>query len=153
MKGSWTVSRQVGTPNRDKAELRALIQERVHEHTIRLRQMEIARLMETGMSEEDANATARQEVIEDYDPVAQMAMISVDMGVKLDVRVKCHDSVAQYVRPKLKSVDVTVDPEAIETLNQRQALSAQLLGLLKASAAAKHEAGTPRPPEPEEGEA
>ena len=132
--------RQPGVPNRDKAELRALIQDRVHEFTIQRRKAEIAELMAGGMSEEEANEAAVQDVIEDYDPVAQMAIIAVDMRNKQDVRVKCHDSVAQYVRPKLKSVEVTTDPEALETLAQREALSSRLVGLLEAAASAKQAA-------------
>ena len=142
------MARAAGTPNRDKAELRALIQERVLEHTTKLRKVEVAELMASGMTEEEANAAARQEIIEDYDPVAQMAMVAVDMKVKLDVRVKCDAEVAQYVRPKLKSVEVTADPEALETLAERQALSHQLVGLLTAAAAAKKAAPTP-PAEPD----
>lgn len=140
---------RAGIPNRDKAELRALIQERVHEFTIRRRAEEVRELMESGMSEAEANALAKQEVIEDYDPVAQMAMIAVDRAVKLDVRVKCHDSVAQYVRPKLKSVEVTTDPEAIETLQQREALSHKLVDLLVAAGSAKKRSEAGDPPAPE----
>lgn len=137
--------RLAGIPNRDKAELRALIQERVHEHTLKLRQMEIERLVKDGMSETEAGIAARQQVIEDYDPVVQMAMVAVDAEVKPDMQIRCASEVAQYVRPKLKSVELTADPEALETLHERQELSSRLVGLLEMAAQAKKTAPPPAP--------
>lgn len=138
------MARQAGTPNRDKGELRALIQERVHEFT-ELRHAEDMKLfLSQGMTEDEARAKA-QPIIEDYDPVVQLSILAVDSRAKQDVQVRCAAEVAQYVRPKLKSVEVTTDPEALETLAERQALSAALVGLLTAAASAKKAEPTPPP--------
>jgi K+-sensing histidine kinase KdpD len=122
------MARPSGTPNRDKAELRALLQERVREFTELRRQQDI----DAGMSPDEA-----QQVIEDYDPVVQMGMIAVDRREKREVQLRAASEVAQYVRPKLKSVEVTTDPEAMETLQERQQLSSRLLSLLEMAAEAK----------------
>jgi hypothetical protein len=120
--------RPAGIPNRDKAELRALIQERVHEFTeLRARQEE----------SEGVPPDQRQQIIEDYDPVVAMAILAVDRRTRQDTAIKCHSEVAQYVRPKLKSVEFTADPDAIETLEERRRLSERLVGLLEAAATAK----------------
>lgn len=122
--------RPAGVPNRDKAELRALIQERVHEFT-ELRREEDVR---NGLPPDQ-----QQEIIEEYDPVVAMALVAVDRRTKLQDRIKCHSEVAQYVRPKLKSVEVTADPDALETLEERRRLSERLVGLLEVAASEKKE--------------
>ncbi len=128
---------RAGIPNRDKAELRALIQERVLEFTELRRREDI----ENGMAEGEAQA-----VIEDYDPVVAMSLVAVDRRSSRELQMRAHSEVAQYCRPKLKSVEVTTDPEAAETVSQRQALSERLVSLLEAAAGAKKAA----PPAPEE---
>lgn len=133
-----TPGRPKGIPNKDKAELRALLQERVHEFTeLRAKQDE-----QDGIPPEQ-----RQQIIDDYDPVVAMAIVAVDRRTTLSDRIRCNAEVAQYVRPKLKSVEVTADPEALETLEERRHLSERLVGLLEAAAAAKR-AG-PSTPAPE----
>lgn len=120
--------RPLGVPNRDKAELRALLQERVHEFTeLRRRQDE-----QDGLPPEQ-----QQQIVDDYDPVVAMAIVAVDRRTKLQDSIRCNSEVAQYVRPKLKSVEVTTDPEALETLEERRQLSERLVGLLEAAASAK----------------
>ena len=130
--------RAQGVPNRDKAELRALLQERVREFTEMRRAADLA----AGVPEDQA-----QQIIEDYDPVVQMGMIAVDRREKRDLQLRAASEVAQYVRPKLKSVEVTTDPEALETLQERQALSSRLVALLEAAAEGKQAA--PPPPSPD----
>lgn len=117
-----------GTVNRDKAELRALLQERVHEFTELRHKQDI----EAGLPPEQA-----QDIIEEYDPVVALALVAVDRRSTLENRIRCNAEVAQYVRPKLKSVEVTADPEALETLEERRQLSEKLVGLLQAAASAK----------------
>ena len=120
--------RPAGVPNRDKAELRALIQERVHEFTeLRARQDEA-----DGVPPEQ-----RQQIIEDYDPVVSLALVAVDRRTTLADRIKCHGEVAQYVRPKLKSIEHAVDPDTAETIAERTQLSERLVGLLEQKAAKK----------------
>jgi hypothetical protein len=130
------MARAAGTPNRDKAELRALIQERVHEFTELRRRADL----EAGMDEAEA-----QEIVEDYDPVVHMAMVAVDRREKRDIQIRCAAEVAQYVRPKLKSVEVTTDPEALETLAERQQLSSRLVALLEMAAEGKQASPPPSP--------
>lgn len=133
-----TPGRPKGIPNKDKAELRALLQERVHEFTeLRAKQDE-----QDGVPPEQ-----RQQIIDDYDPVVALAIVAVDRRSTIENRIRCNAEVAQYVRPKLKSVEVTADPEALETLEERRHLSERLVGLLEAAAAAKR-AG-PSTPAPE----
>lgn len=119
------MARAAGTPNRDKAELRALIQDRVREFTELRRQADL----DAGLSPADA-----QEIIEDYDPVVHMSLIAVDRREKREIQLRAATEVAQYVRPKLKSVEVTTDPEALETLAERQELSSRLVSLLELAA-------------------
>lgn len=141
--------RPVGIPNRDKAELRALLQEKIHEFTELRHNQDLADLP-PDMSPDEAIARGHvQAIVEDYDPVVAMAIVSVDRRSSIELRVKCNAEVAQYVRPKLKSVEVTGDPEAIETLEQRRRLSEELVGLLNAAASAKKdERARVRPPPP-----
>jgi hypothetical protein len=139
--------RPAGVPNRDKAELRALLQEKVHEFT-ELRAAEDER---DGLPPEQ-----RQQIVEDYDPVVALALVAVDRKSTIELRVKCNAEVAQYVRPKLKSVEVTADPEALETLEERRMLSEKLVGLLETAALAKKDAAPRRLPpsaQPPEAEA
>ena len=55
----------------------------------------------------------------DYDPVVALAEIAQDKETPLDLRVRCHESVAKYVHPQLRAVDVrsTRDPEEVEGLD------------------------------------
>lgn len=134
--------RPAGIPNRDKAELRALIQERVHEFT---------ELRNQADAQDGLPPDERQQIVEEYDPVVALAIVAVDRRSSLADRIKCNAEVAQYVRPKLKSVELHADPEALETLEERRALSEQLVGLLETAAAAKKQkAPRKRPPGAEE---
>lgn len=120
--------RPAGVPNRDKAELRALLQERVHEFTeLRAREDDAA-----GLPPEQ-----RQQVIEDYDPVVALALVAVDRRTTLADKIKCNSEVAQYVRPKLKSIDHSVDPDTAETIARRTELSETIVGALESLAARK----------------
>lgn len=127
--------RPKGIPNRDKAELRALLQERVHEYTEMRHQIDV-----------QAGVEQPQEIVEEYDPVVAMALVAVDRRSTIENRIRCNAEVAQYVRPKLKSVEVTADPEALETLEQRRQLSERLVGLLEAAAAAQKAGAKRRTP-------
>lgn len=135
-------------PNRDKTELRALLQEKVQEFTE----------LRAALDERDGvPPDQRQVVVDDYDPVVALALVAVDRRSTLENRIRCNAEVAQYVRPKLKSVEVTADPEALETLEERRELSARLVGLLEAAARTKKDGaprhrppGSPPPPAAEE---
>lgn len=124
--------RPAGVPNRDKAELRALIQEKVHEFTdLRARKDEA----------DGVPPDQRQEVVEEYDPVVALALVAVDRRTTLADRIKCNSEVAQYLRPKLKSIEHSADPDTLETLEERTRLSEQLVGLLEEKASRKRRQG------------
>jgi hypothetical protein len=120
--------RTAGIPNRDKAELRALIQERVQEFTE----------LRAGQDEKEGiPPDQRQQIVEEYDPVVALALVAVDRRTTLADRIKCNSEVAQYLRPKLKSIEHGVDPDSLETLAERTMLSERLVGILEHRAAAK----------------
>ena len=129
--------RPLGVPNRDKAELRALLQERVHEFTELRHNHDLANIPPDLTVEEAILGGHVQQIVEEYDPVVALALVAVDRRTTRADMIKCNSEVAQYVRPKLKSVEVTADPEALETLEERRELSSRLVGLLEAAAAAK----------------
>lgn len=122
--------RAVGTPNKDKAELRALLQERVHEYTEMRRQQDIEANIAAGLSPADA-ALKAQEIVEDYDPVVSMALVAVDRRTPLGDRIKCNAEVARYVRPQLKSIEVQTDAATAEDIALRSKMAASLMGLLE----------------------
>jgi hypothetical protein len=124
--------RPAGVPNRDKAELRALLQERVHEFTeLRAREDEAANIP----------PDQRQQVVEEYDPVVALALVAVDRRTSLGDRIKCNAEVAQYVRPKLKSIEHAVDPDTLETIEERTRLSEEIVDALEELAEIKREEG------------
>jgi hypothetical protein len=122
--------RVAGTPNRDKAELRALLQEKVHEYTELRRQQDIEAGVAAGLSPAEAAAQA-QEIVDDYDPVVAMAVTAVDRRTPLDTRVKCNAEVARYVRPQLKSIEVQTDAATAEDIELRGRLAAELMDVVQ----------------------
>jgi hypothetical protein len=125
--------RPAGVPNRDKAELRALLQERVHEFTdMRAKQDEL----------DNVPPDQRQQIIEEYDPVVALALVAVDRRTSLGDKIKCNAEVAQYVRPKLKSIEHGVDPDTLETIEERTRLSEEIVDALEELAEIKREEGT-----------
>ena len=122
--------RAPGQPNMDKIELRALIQERVQEFT-QLRQEEDIRRLPPDMPLEEAMAAGMiQQVEEEYDPVVALALVAVDRRSSLDQQIRCHAEVAQYVRAKLKSIEVKADASTIEELEQRREKTDKLMAML-----------------------
>lgn len=122
--------RVAGVPNRDKAELRALLQEKVHEFTELRRGADLA----AGVPPDQA-----QQIIEDYDPVVALAIVAVDQRSTLDQRIRCNSEVAQYVRPKLKSIEMGLDADSAELVAQKAALSAKLVDFLDQVASDRRE--------------
>lgn len=118
--------RQFGVPNRDKIELRALLQEKVLEFTT----LKAGEDAEKGLPPDQ-----RQQVIEEYDPVVAMALVAVDRSTPLDTRVRCNAEVAQYVRPKLKSVEMTTDDATLSALSQKTETTEMIMNVLTKLAA------------------
>lgn len=130
--------------SRDKAELRAVIQESVLHHTAMLRERILPVIRRENPGATDAEIAAllddAQPLYEEYDPVVQLAMMASDHRYSPDLRRQAAAESAQYVRPKLKSIELTVDPSGAEEQEKRD-LAARLRGLLDAGAQAKRDSG------------
>lgn len=135
------VSTFTETRKRDKAELRAGVQESAHKYTSMLRERLLPRLRAEHPDKSDEEiATLLDEVqpaYQEYDPVIAMGLIAVDHSNPVDLRMRAHAEVAQYVRPKLKSIELTVDPQSEEEQAARRELAGRLVSLLEAAAGAK----------------
>ena len=127
--------------SRDKAELRGAMQDEVRRHTAMLRErlLPALRVEMEGATEEEimAELDFRQPLIDEFDPVIELAMIGANYAHSPELRRAALAESAQYVRPKLKSVELTVDPNSEEERAARAALADRLRGLLDAAADAK----------------
>ena len=145
--------RQAGTGNKDKSELRSIVQDAVHKHTIMLQERLIRDLREQNpdWSLEQARARAEelQPIIEEYDPVAELAMMAADRSNKPDLRRQAHSDASQYLRPKLKTIEHIDDPLTREAEKERFSL-AERLGQLLVGAGAGQSTARPAatPPDP-----
>lgn len=146
------VSRMPST-SRDKAELRAAMQDSVHEFTT-LRRSKIAvqvRLEHPNWSDDqiDERVDEMQPEYHEYDPVVELAIMGADHRNTPELRRQANSEAAQYVRPKLKSIEFTADPASLEEQQARRELAGRLVGLLNAAASAKRDtAGDLYPPAP-----
>ena len=77
--------------------------------------------------------------IEEWDPVVELSLISCDYSIDVNLRRQANSDAAQYLRPKLKSIELLEDPASIEAQEQRNALAHRLVGLLNSVARAKQE--------------
>jgi hypothetical protein len=119
--GESPYGRRKGIPNKDKAELRALVQESVFKFTEAKHKVDLA----AGIAPELA-----QPVYENYDPVVELAIAAVDKTNTIETRIKCNAEVAQYLRPKLKAIEITEDPEALALQDQKLELARKLTDML-----------------------
>lgn len=131
------------SPSRDKAELRAAMQDSVMEFT-RLRRERLlpdlrAAHPHATPEELKAKLDEMQPLFHEYDPVIELAIMGADYRNSPELRRQANSEAAQYVRPKLKSVEFTVDPNSATELEARRALAGRLVGLLDAAAAAKRD--------------
>lgn len=126
---------------RDKAELRAGMQESAHKYTSMLRQRLLPGLREKHPDKSEQEIAelldSVQPAYQEYDPVIAMSLIAVDHANPVDLRLRAHAEVAQYTRPKLKSIEMTVDPASEEEQAVRRELANRLVTLLEAAAGAK----------------
>lgn len=107
--------------------LRAAVQEAVHHYTDLLR-AEI-REQNPGITERELNRL--QPEITEFDPVIELALIGANYRNEAALRRAASSDAAQYLRPKLKSIEVVSDPATIETENQRNSLTSRLVDLLQ----------------------
>lgn len=75
----------------------------------------------------------------DYNPVVAMAVMSANYEYPAELRGRMAAESAQYLHPKLKSIEMTVDPMSPEQRQRRDELSRRLVGLLDAAAGAKRD--------------
>jgi hypothetical protein len=141
---------RAGIPNKDKADLRALVQERVHEFTLTRRDqierelraknpdMPLAQIME--------QVDIQQPLEEEWDPVVALSIMAVDPRNKTDLRRQASSDAAQYVRPKLKTIEHLEDPESLELMRDKQELALRLTDLLAAAVGGKSSAKPAAPP-------
>lgn len=116
-----------------KATIRALCQEAVH-HFTDLRRQEL-RHQNPGLSEEELDQM--QPLIDEYDPVVQLAILGSDHSKEASLRRQANSDAAQYLRPKLKSVEMLGDPRLAESQAQKDELASKLVGVMELMAKAK----------------
>lgn len=112
---------------RETLDLRAELADVVHEYTSLKRRDQIAH----GVAPHDA-----VEIVEEYDPVVAMALLAVSTK-NVDQALQAHAQVAQYVRPKLKSVEVIQDAAKLQDLAARNAKAASIVESINAVARAR----------------
>lgn len=140
--------------SRDKAELRAAMQNSVLEFTTMRRSQIEAQIRSEYPSLSDDEIAKRvdlaQPLYAEYDPVVELAIMGADHSNTPELRRQANAEAAQYVRPKLKSIEFTQDPQSLEEKEQRRALAGRLVGLLEAAAAAKRDSADVPPVPPAE---
>ncbi len=131
-----------GTPNRDKTALRSMTQEAVL-HFTDMKRAEISAKYreEHGENIPPAHLDALQPLIEEYDPVVELSLVAADYSNKVEIRRQANADAAQFLRPKLKSIELVDDPRNQELMDEKNRLAARMVDILDAMAQAKREAG------------
>lgn len=124
------MSDQASRTHRERVELRALVQDKVLEYTTLLRKQQIAQ----GMDPDEA-----QIVEEEYDPVVEMALLAATSNDP-KVRLAANAEVAQYTRPKLKSVEVISDQTASANAARKNELIESLADMSRRAVSEKRAA-------------
>lgn len=115
--------------------LRALCQESVHQFT----DLKRKRIVEQNPNISEDDLDALQPSIQEYDPVVQLAIMGADHSLKPEVRKAANADAAQYLRPKLKSIEMLEDPRLLESESQKAELAKKLVGAMELMAKAKSE--------------
>lgn len=149
-----------GTPNKDKTELRAKTQEAALRFT-ELKRMEIKSKWQEGwrlsplgwmLPDEQSRVLGEdippalldsiQPLVEEYEPVVELAIIAVNYENDAKLRCQANAEAAQYLRPKLKSIELLEDPDSLAMQAEKQVLAEKLVSILEAMAAAKRESAS-----------
>lgn len=117
----------------EKINLRATVQMSVHEYTALKRDELKAKNPDMTPRELDA----LQPEIQEYDPVVQLALMGSDYSRDPALRRQANADAAQYLRPKLKSVEMLGDPRLVESQKERDALAHRLVDVMDIMAKAK----------------
>lgn len=124
---------------------RAQLRDMVHEDVMKMCEQRRAALWakytaehpEWSQGQVEAQVDYEQPLFVDYDPVVMMAVMSANYEYPPEVRLRAAAESAQFMRPKLKSIEMTVDPMSAEQRARRDELAARLVGLLDVAAEAK----------------
>lgn len=123
---------------RDRVGLRAMCQESVHQFTIlRRRELYEEILAKTGVPPTEIELDALQPLNEEYDPVVELAIISVDRRNDVALRRQALSDAAQYLRPKLSAVAHLEDPSNLESEAKSQELALRLVQSMEVMARAR----------------
>lgn len=85
-----------------------------------------------------------QPLIEEYDPVVELAIMASDYSNEPSLRRQANSDAAPYLRPKLSAVSILDSPDVLEHEEQKKVLAGNLLGLLEAASRAKKATGEER---------
>lgn len=119
---------------REKAELRGAMQDEVRRYTHMLRE----RLLPTIVADHpdwtadqvEAELDFLQPLYDEFDPVIQLALVGANHSNSTEVRLRALSESAQYVRPKLKSIELGTRDDDPEEQAARRELMARMRGLL-----------------------
>lgn len=126
---------------RDRIGLRAMVQESVHHFTMLRRQEVYARFQaEHGRPPTAEELDAIQPMMEEFDPVVELAIIGADYRNETALRRQALSDAAQYLRPKLSAVAMLDDPERATEQAQKEQLARRLTDLMAAVLGAKRDA-------------
>lgn len=78
-----------------------------------------------------------QPLVEEYDPVVGLAIMASDHSNPLDQRRMAMASSAEYLRPKLRSIEILEDPESLELMDQKARLAGRMVDILQAMVQSK----------------
>lgn len=78
-----------------------------------------------------------QPQIDEWDPVVELALIGADYRHKVEIRRQANSDAAQYLRPKLKSIELLEDPESLELQEEKNQLAKRMVEILSALEQAK----------------
>lgn len=87
-----------------------------------------------------AEVDEEQPLIEEYDPVVELALIASDYSIKTELRRQANADAAQYLRPRLKTVEHLEDPLAAATAERKVAAAERIALALRAIYGSKSDA-------------
>lgn len=127
-----------GTANKDKAELRMMVQDAVEEWShLRRDQIRARFIEENGREPTEQEIDELQPYFAEWDPVVNLAIIAADHRNKVEIRRQASADAAQYLRPKLKSIELLEDPESLELQREKSELASKMVSILVAMEEAK----------------
>ena len=117
---------------RDRVSLRAKVQDAVHHFTMLRREEAHARFVrENGRPPTAMELDELQPLVEEFDPVVELALIGADYRNETSLRRQALAEAAQYLRPKLSAVAVMDDPENLTEQAQKNELVKRLMSMME----------------------